>query len=109
MYYDVTDIDLCLLVKKAYDFSKPQGLGFLHYDPTGLTDAEARALIGEETHNRYSIVNLDYVKGRACKFIVFTRPEHPGRRFIKASWYDHTEDQLIGMLKSLGHSLEKVE
>jgi len=43
-----------------YNAAKPQGLGFLHYDPTPMERAEAEALISEYTY-------FDYLKGRVMK------------------------------------------
>lgn len=44
-----------------YNNSRPQGMGFLHYDPTDMTEAEAQALLDEgQTY-------FDYLKGRVMK------------------------------------------
>lgn len=47
---------LCAL----YNASKPQGLGFLHYDPKPLTIPEAKTVLAETDY-------VDYLKGRVIK------------------------------------------
>ncbi len=43
-----------------YNASKPQGMGFMHYDPKPMTRDEAEALLEETT-------DFDYLKGRVMK------------------------------------------
>jgi len=43
-----------------YNASKPQGMGFLQYDPKPMTREEAEALLKQTTH-------FDYLKGRVMK------------------------------------------
>lgn len=90
---DITGVDLKMFVKKVYELSMPQGLGFLHYQEGGLTDGEAETLLAH-SDDRIAI-DMDYVKGRACKMIVF---RENGKLFIRNSWYDHTDDQLRELL-----------
>lgn len=47
---------LCAL----YNASKPQGLGFLHYDPMPLTIDEAKNVLSKRKY-------VDYLKGRVIK------------------------------------------
>lgn len=47
---------LCAL----YNASKPQGLGFLHYDPKPLTIPEAKTVLAKTDY-------VDYLKGRVIK------------------------------------------
>ena len=94
---EVTGVDLKELVKAAYDLSKPQGLGFLHFEEGGLSDEEAEKYITD--HPRFAVM-MDYVKGRACKLDVFKDSE--GRLFIQGSWFDHSEAQLAELLKRIG-------
>ena len=47
---------LCAL----YNSSKPQGFGFLHYDPKPLTIEEAKEVLSQSEH-------VDYLKGRVIK------------------------------------------
>jgi hypothetical protein len=43
-----------------YNASHPLNMGYLQYDPTPMTDAEAATLIAKQTH-------FDYLKGRVMK------------------------------------------
>lgn len=99
---EVTGVDLVELVKAVYDNSRPQGLGLMHYQPGGLTDEQAKSLIG---YDGKIPVSLDYVSGRACKFVVFRDGE---QLFIRDQWFDHSQDQLRKMLTSLGLDASKV-
>lgn len=91
------DVDLVALVKKAYELSRPQGMGMLHFQPGPLPDHVAPQLVGKETSP--FPVNLDYVMGRAVKFTV-TR--HLGRLFVAPRWFDHTEADYRELLASVG-------
>ena len=95
---DVTGVNMVELVKKAYELSRPQGMGMLHYQPDPLTDEEAKALISED-----GTVSLDYVKGRSCKFNIFNRD---GKFEIRDSWYDHTDQHLVDLLAHVGITIE---
>lgn len=87
------------VVKAAYDLSKPQGMGLIHYQAGELTNDEASMLITPP--DRWgAVVSLDYVKGRSCKFSVLQ--DAAGRLFICRSWYDHSESQLAELLKRIG-------
>lgn len=97
---DVTGVDMVELVKKAYELSRPQGMGMLHFDPTPLTDEEAKILIEEGEDGE---VHLDYVRGRACKFNVFNKD---GELSIRDSWYDHTDQHLVDLLDHVGITIE---
>ena len=82
---DITGIDLVEFAKKVYELSAPQGMGFLHYTPEPITDEEAKQCIQEEGRNA---LNMDYVKGRACKMHV---RREDGKLTISDTWYDHTD------------------
>jgi hypothetical protein len=69
---DITDVNLVELVKKVYELSVPQGMGFLHFTPEPLTDEEAATLIDP----KYGI-RMDYVKGRGCKFFAKYKDGRP--------------------------------
>ncbi len=98
---DITGVDLIGFIKKVYELSVPQGLGFLHYKAGGLTDAEAKQHIISETpehfHSKNIVVDMDYVDGRACKMIVFKEND---KLYIRNSWYDHMDEQLRELLIS---------
>ncbi len=91
---DVTNVDMVEFVKAVYDLSQPQGMGFLHFTPTPLTDAEAKGIIQKD-----GTVNMDYIKGRSCKMSV--RLEN-GKKYIWDTWYDHTNEQLAQLLERVG-------
>lgn len=93
---DVTGVDLVKLVQNVYSLSGPQGMGFLHFREGELTTQQAQALIWPG--DLYP-VEMDYVHGRACKFRVMEKDD---KLYTDAAWYDHTEDQLVALLKSVG-------
>jgi hypothetical protein len=93
---DITGIDLVKFVQKVYELSVPQGLGFLHFTPTPLSEEEAKKIIDFDGRMKSKIkVSMDYVSGRACKMIVW---EKDGKLGIADSWYDHTDKQLKQLL-----------
>ena len=93
-YIDITGANLRVLVKKAYELSSPQGLGFLHFTPgNDLPDAEVDEILGRRQ------VSMDYVRGRSIKMHVL---EKDGKRFIRDRWYDHSLDQLQSLLTAIG-------
>ena len=53
-------LDKAEVLAGLYNASKPQGLGFLHYDPKPMTVEEARALLVNQTY-------FDYLYGRVMK------------------------------------------
>ena len=74
-----------------YNAAKPQGLGFLHYDPRPMTIEEARKILSVETY-------FDYLKGRVMKV------DLSGDEFD--SWgYDRDNGE--GMAKNVLMSLQK--
>jgi len=93
---EITGADLVKLVKTAYDLSKPQGMGFVHYKPGPLPDSEARDLVKVEGE---VAVSLDYLHGRACKMNVWRKE---GKLFIEDKWFDHKDAQLKELLKRIG-------
>lgn len=95
---NITGCDLHTLIKEAYNLSKPQGLGFMHFDPAPLTDDEILAILMRGTSR--CPVNMDYVKGRAVKLNVFINEEN--QLSIHDSWYDHNDIQLDTLLQRIG-------
>lgn len=55
---DISGLDKAQVLAALYNAARPQGMGFMHYDPTPMTAEEALFLVG-----RY----CDYVKGRVMK------------------------------------------
>lgn len=88
------------LIKKAYELSRPQSFGLLHFMPNDeLSDEQAQQLI-----NKDGIVNLDYVRGRACKLRMYKKDD--GTLFFRDEWYDHTNEQYTELLASIGINKE---
>lgn len=69
---DITGLSKAAVLAALYNRAQPQGLGFIHFDPTPWTEADAEAYI---TNNGSVMVQsasrldlyFDYVKGRVVK------------------------------------------
>lgn len=79
---DISGLDKAEVLKALYDNAKPQGLGFLHFDPAPMNIEEARGIVGHGDGNSagdYPIpegdwtkfgrkqLYFDYFKGRVMK------------------------------------------
>lgn len=53
-------LDKAEVLAALYNASKPQGMGFLHYDPEPMGTEEARSLLEDRTY-------FGYLKGRVMK------------------------------------------
>lgn len=93
------NINMRQFVKDVYDLSKPQGMGFLHFQAGGLTDEEAGEIIQATARGRIA-VSMDYVRGRACKMHVII--DETGALFIDDDWYDHSDRQFDELLSRHG-------
>jgi hypothetical protein len=93
---DITGIDLVKFVQRVYDLSSPQGLGYLHYVNTPLSEEEAKEYVDLNPKYGRNVVSMDYVHGRACKMQVWKEDE---KLYINDSWYDHTDHQLKLLLE----------
>lgn len=102
---EITGVDLKQFVKDVYDLSKPQGLGFKHFTPKPLSDEEAESIVIRSSE-RFP-VDVDYVRGRACKMTVFRDKENPERLYIHDKWYDHSESALQELLSRHGITVAK--
>jgi hypothetical protein len=103
-YIEIPADKLPEAMKLAFNLSSPQGLGFLHHREGGLEDAAVNEIIEREKGGHIA-AHMDYVHGRACKFIVFRggeRPNWDGRLYIRSSWYDHSDSALEDLLTGLG-------
>lgn len=85
------------LVRAAYDLSKPQGMGIIHYRSGGLTDDEVDIILSNQRNN--IVASMDYINGRSCKFTIFKKDD---KRYIRDRWYDHTEEDLAELLRRCG-------
>lgn len=90
---EITGVNLIKFIRKVYELSIPQGIGILHYKEGILSNEEVISLLHPLNP---IIIDMDYVKGRACKMQVFKIKEN---LFIRDNWYDHTNEQLRELLK----------
>ena len=98
MKIDITGVNLIWFIKKVYDLSVPQGLGFLHFEENPLMGEEAKDILDTWKNDKKFALDMDYVKGRACKMTVFKEGE---KLYINVPWYDHTDKQLKNLLESV--------
>lgn len=57
---DIKGLKKSAVLAALYNASKPQGFGFLHFDPTPMTEEEAEKILENDTY-------FDYLKGRVMK------------------------------------------
>lgn len=57
---DLQGMDKAVVLAALYNASKPQGMGFMQYDPKPMSVEEARKLLKQGTY-------FDYLKGRVMK------------------------------------------
>lgn len=96
---EITGADLPSIIRWVYDNSVPVGLGVLHYHAATLGDDEVeRIMQGDDGH---CVLNMDYVNGRQCKFVIF-RDKEDETLWIRKKWFDHEErsDDLIEFCQS---------
>ena len=93
---DITGIDPVKFVQKVYELSIPQGMGFLHYTTSLLSEEESFDIV-QHTQSSNIVLSMDYIRGRACKMNVFNEK---GKWMIHDSWYDHTDSQLKKLLSA---------
>lgn len=80
------DTDLSDLLRRAFDMSRPQGLGYLHHRPEPLTDAEADLCF----EGGPVAASADYIRGRSVKLTVWRRKDAPGYE-VHDHWFDHSD------------------
>lgn len=61
-YVAIDGLDKAAVLAALYNAARPQGMGFLHYDPTPMTIEQARAEINNRRWLRF-----DYLHGRVMK------------------------------------------
>jgi len=98
MEIDVTGIDLIKFIREVYKLSIPAGLGRLHFIEGDLTDEEAKEISDIWKNDKQFALEMDYIKGRACKMAVF---RDRNRIYIRSPWYDHTDMRLTMLLKAV--------
>lgn len=62
---DVSDIPPALLLATLYNWSRPQGMGFLQHDGDLMTEEQAQEILGDNTAPYF-----DYLKGRVMKVTI---------------------------------------
>lgn len=60
---DISGLDKGSVLAALYNASRPQGLGFLHYDPKPMTPAQGTEILKEEPNSP----RFDYLNGRVLK------------------------------------------
>jgi len=101
MEIDITGINLIEFVKEVYRLSVPAGLGILHFKESGLTDEEAKGILDIWKNDKQFALDMDYVRGRACKMTIFRKDRRGKEIFIRSPWYDHTDMRLAMLLKAV--------
>ena len=97
MKVDITGVMLPEFVKAVYNISGPQGLGILHYTPEELTNDEVNEVLDATWFGSVAL-NMDYVKGRACKMVVFKDEDSI---YINYPWFDHTHEDFVSLLRAV--------
>lgn len=98
---EVTGVDLRKLVQAVYRNSRPQGLGMLHFKEGDLSSEQVEKIVGDvRVSGVESVLRLDYVNGRACKFGLYR--DESERLWVRKDWFDHSELDLRRMLKEAG-------
>jgi len=98
MEIDVTGIDLIKFIREVYRLSVQAGLGRLHFIEGEMTDEEAEEILNIWKNDPKFCLDMDYVKGRACKMIVF---RIKNKLYIRSPWHDHTDMRLAKLLKTI--------
>ena len=101
MKIDITGIYLIKFIKEVYKLSVPAGLGYLHFREGELTDEEAKEILNVWKNDKQFALDMDYIKGRACKMTVFRKDREGKEIFIHFPWFDHTDIQLKKLLKAV--------
>lgn len=99
---EITGVDLPRFVQKVYELSVPAGLGFLHFQDGGLPIAEAKRIAEIYKDGEKIALDMDYVRGRACKMVVLREGK---KLFMRKAWYDHTDAQLKELLSTFSMTI----
>lgn len=101
MEINITVINLIEFVKEVYRLSVPAGLGWLHFIEGELTDEGAKEILDMWKNDKQFALDMDYIRGRACKMTVFRKDREGKEIFIRSPWHDHTDIQLKKLLKAV--------
>lgn len=89
---DIKGLKKSAVLAALYNASKPQGMGFMHYDPKLMTEAEAEKLLSMGT-------DFDYLKGRVMK-INLSKDEVDTRWYNRDNGSDAAEKAIAELRKS---------
>lgn len=89
------DADLVAIVQHAYDLSKPQGMGYMHFVEGPLPLEEAKEYV---RMNGEIAISLDYIRGRACKLVVFRDEDG---LWMRGDWFDHSDEALQELVRRI--------
>lgn len=92
-YIEITGIDLSKFVAACYEFSRPQGMGWLHAQDGPLDQETIDGILNAKTGHGSIILSMDYVHGRAVKMTVYRKKGgllKKDRLFIRNRWFDHS-------------------
>ena len=100
---EVSVDELPTLVRKAYELSVPQGLGFLHARDGELDQESVDEIITRGEKDPFLAVSMDYVHGRSCKFGVRRSEvrDFESPLTISYPWYDHSKDDWDQLITAL--------
>lgn len=99
-YFDVTGIDPRLIIQVAYSGSRPQGLGYLHSKPGGLTEADLNEIMERSEKWGRGSIDIDYLNGRSMKFHIH-RDVDTGRMYFNLDWYDHGREATEWLVREI--------
>lgn len=99
------------VVKAVYNLSYPVGMGYLHFQPGNLPKANLKAILDladtriqcNKTRTdgyQSSIVSMDYVLGRCCKFDVWQQED--GNLYFHDEWLHHSPVDMEALLVVTG-------
>lgn len=84
------------VVRKAYELSRPQGLGMLHWSAGPLSDEDLKLIVDQPGKT----VHMDYVNGRAVKLYIRYNAEAGEFYWVDSGeWFDHLPAERESLLK----------
>lgn len=92
--------NLEVAVQAAYGLSRAVGLGILHFKEGPMPPEQIEQLLSHPTPFKH--VSMDYVHGRQVKLTIYCHPEDGTKALIGPRWFDHTDHDLIELLKRCG-------
>ena len=84
---NINELKKSAVLAALYNASKPQGMGFMHYDPKPMTEEEAEDILSRGTY-------FDYLEGRVMK-IDLSKDEVDTRGYNRDNGADVAEDVIM--------------